>query len=62
MAEGNGRIPLTWAVQAAGWLTAMLVAYGMARADIAGLQADQRNTEQRLQRIEQKVDVLLERR
>lgn len=61
MAEGNGKIPITWAVQVLGWVTAMLLAYGMARADIASLQTDQRNTDRRLERIEAKVDELLKR-
>ena len=59
--ERNGRVPITWMVQIVCWTVAMLMAYGMARVDIAALQVKQGETDRRLERIEMKLDQLLSR-
>jgi hypothetical protein len=57
--ESSRGIAVQWVVQIVGWLTAMLMAYGMARSDIAVLQTKQIETDRRLERIELKIDTLL---
>ena len=52
---------MTWMVQIVCWTVAMLMAYGMARVDIAALQVKQGETDRRLERIEMKLDQLLSR-
>lgn len=58
---GNGKIAIGWVLQLVALVSACLVAYGLARADIAVLQTKQGETERRLERIELKIDQLLAR-
>jgi hypothetical protein len=61
MANGEERITINWLFQIVAWVAAAVVAYGMARSDIAVLQAQQSDDRRRMERIELKIDQLLDR-
>lgn len=62
MMESNGRIKVdpTVAIQIIAWIVAALVTYGAINARVAVVESKQTALEQRMERIENKIDRLLE--
>lgn len=59
----NGRLRVSWsvAIQIVAWLVAVLLAYGAVDARVAVLESKQGLLERQIERIENKLDRVLER-
>lgn len=60
MAEGNGRIRIDWFLQIVAWVVGLMVAYGAMSARVAVVESKQIDGERRMERMESKIDRLLE--
>lgn len=63
-AQTNGRIRVDprLLISVVGWLVSILLAWGYMGARVAVVESKQGDSDRRIERIEQKIDILIDRR